>query len=237
MRAIGAAVLACLSLLTPSAGEATSCTNTGNLPGVRFETTLGDFVVELCQDDVPETVDNFITYVRDGAYTDTGYIHRSVDDPNVIQGGGFYIENGTFSSAVEQREPIDLELAGLSNTRGTLAMARTNDPNSATSQWYVNVQDNLGLDSGFAVFGEVTQGLNVVDQIRALQSWQINDQILTDVPLIGYPGDGSSQVPYLVYVTDVVLVPEPATGLLGMTAVAVVGWLARTRREGVASRS
>jgi cyclophilin family peptidyl-prolyl cis-trans isomerase len=217
MRAIGAAVLACLSLLAPSAGEATSCTNTGNLPGVRFETTLGDFVVELCQDDVPETVDNFITYVQDGAYTDTGYIHRSVDDPNVIQGGGFYIENGTFSSAVEQREPIDLELAGLSNVRGTLAMARTSDPNSATSQWYVNVQDNLGLDSGFAVFGEVTQGLNVVDQIRA--------------------GDGSSQVPYLVYVTDVVLVPEPATALLGMTAVAVVGWLARTRREGVASRS
>ena len=79
--------------------------------------------------------------------------------------------------------------------------------------------------------------MDVVDRIRQLQPWEINDRVLTDVPLIDYPGDGSSQVPYLVYVTDIAVLPEPGTALMGITSIGVVGLLARTRREGRTSRS
>ncbi len=145
---------------------------------VLVETTLGDFVIELYPDDAPITVANFLQYVDDEFYDNT-LIHRVVPD-FVIQGGGF--EPGLVQK--ETRDPIKNEADnGLSNERGTVAMARTNDPDSATSQWFVNLKNNVAggdgqgdLDpggvspEGYAVFGRVVQGMDVVDAIGAVET-------------------------------------------------------------------
>ncbi len=138
-------------------------------PRVEFETSLGSFTVELCPEKTPETVKNFLRYVDDGYYDGTVF-HRVI--PNfMIQGGGF-------TSATEQKfkglhEPVRNEAKqGLSNKRGTIAMARTPDPHSATSQFFVNVVDNAFLDApgqdgwGYCAFGTVVGGMDVVDKIR-----------------------------------------------------------------------
>jgi len=131
---------------------------------VRLGTTAGDIVLELDAAKAPKTVENFLAYVRAGHYEGTVF-HRVID--------GFMIQGGGFTADMTQkptRAPIPLE-AGLSNLRGTLAMARTAEPNSATAQFFINVVDNPRLDSyggGYAVFGRVVAGMEVVDKIRAL---------------------------------------------------------------------
>ena len=137
---------------------------------VRLATSAGDIVLELEAEKTPKTTANFLQYVRDGHYDGTIF-HRVI--PNfMIQGGGFKPD----MSQKPTRPPIALESrTGLTNVRGTVAMARTNDPNSATAQFFINVQDNAFLDqanardgNGYAVFARVVQGMDVVDKIRAV---------------------------------------------------------------------
>lgn len=137
---------------------------------VRLATTLGDVVVELDAVRAPRTVENFLQYVRDGHYDGTVF-HRVIP--------GFMIQGGGFTADMRQkptRAPIPLESRnGLSNVRGTLAMARTQVPDSATAQFFVNLADNLFLDQprspdrlGYAVFGRVVAGLDVVERIQGV---------------------------------------------------------------------
>lgn len=138
-------------------------------PRVIVETTLGAFEIELDEVKAPQTVANFLGYVDAGHYTNTLF-HRVIAG-FMIQGGGFDMSHAKKST----RAPIQNEAAnGLKNTRGTVAMARTGDPHSATAQFFVNVVDNAFLDHtapagsgwGYAVFGRVVAGLDVVDAIR-----------------------------------------------------------------------
>jgi peptidyl-prolyl cis-trans isomerase A (cyclophilin A) len=135
---------------------------------VKLSTSMGDIVLELDKDKAPKTVDNFVQYVKEGHYDGTVF-HRVIPG-FMIQGGGMKPD----LSEKRTRAPIPLEAHnGLSNTRGTVAMARTAMPDSATSQFFINVVDNPNLDSyggGYAVFGKVTQGMDVVDKIRAVKT-------------------------------------------------------------------
>ncbi len=137
-------------------------------PRVRFTTNLGTFVVELEPEKAPKTVENFLRYVRDGFYDGTVF-HRVIP--------GFVVQGGGFTADLVQkptRAPIPNEAAnGLSNVRGTIAMARTSDPDSATAQFYINLRDNTALNrrdgtpagAGYCVFGRVVEGMDVVDAI------------------------------------------------------------------------
>lgn len=177
---------------------------------VRLETSLGPITVELADDQAPKTVANFLSYVREGFYNGTIF-HRVID--------GFMIQGGGFSSDFQQKPthaPIANEADnGLKNLRGTIAMARTGDPHSATAQFFINVKDNLALDHrsptpqgwGYAVFGKVVEGMDVVDKIR---------QVPTGV---GGPGGHFSDVPQkTVVITSVVLLPTPAPEKTGAAA-------------------
>jgi cyclophilin family peptidyl-prolyl cis-trans isomerase len=140
------------------------------LPEVLMQTSQGEIRIELYPDKAPVTVRNFLEYVNSGFYDGTVF-HRVISH-FMIQGGGFTPD----MQKKPTREPIANEAAnGLSNKRGTIAMARTGDPHSASAQFFINVQDNLNLDYsgelnsrtwGYAVFGRVVEGMEVVDQIR-----------------------------------------------------------------------
>ena len=141
---------------------------------VKISTNQGDIIVQLEAAKAPKSVENFLQYAKAGHYNGTIF-HRVID--------GFMIQGGGFTPDMQQkptRPPIPLESRnGLSNVRGTLAMARTNVPDSATSQFFINVKDNGFLDSarspdgnGYAVFGKVTQGMDVVDKIRKVETSQ-----------------------------------------------------------------
>lgn len=133
---------------------------------VVLKTNMGDIELELDGDKAPVTVENFLGYVKDGFYDGTIF-HRVIGD-FMIQGGGF-TEDGLQK---ETKPPIKLEAGnGLSNLRYTVAMARTSNPDSATSQFFINVKDNRNLDAGrgsdgYAVFGKVVSGQDVVDKIK-----------------------------------------------------------------------
>jgi peptidyl-prolyl cis-trans isomerase A (cyclophilin A) len=137
---------------------------------VRLVTSEGDIVVQLDAEKAPKTVDNFLRYVKAGHYNGTLF-HRVIDG-FMIQGGGY----GPDLREKPTRAPIPLESRnGLSNVVGSIAMARTNVPDSATSQFFINVVDNLRLDQanaadqeGYAVFGKVVSGMDVVDKIKAM---------------------------------------------------------------------
>ena len=140
---------------------------------VKFTTSLGAFTLTLNADKAPKTVENFLAYVKAGHYDKTVF-HRVIKN-FMIQGGGF--EPGMKQK--ETQAPIDNEAAnGLKNKRGTVAMARTNDPHSATAQFFINVTDNAFLDHtaptrqgwGYCVFGKVTEGLEVVDAIKVVKT-------------------------------------------------------------------
>jgi peptidyl-prolyl cis-trans isomerase A (cyclophilin A) len=138
-------------------------------PKVRVTTSMGDIVLELYPDKAPKTVDNFLQYVRDKHYNDTVF-HR-VMDGFMVQGGGFTVD---FEQKAT-RAPIPLEAQnGVKNDRGTIAMARTASPNSATAQFFINVVDNAMLNApnpdgyGYTVFGKVIQGMDVVDKIKTM---------------------------------------------------------------------
>ena len=139
---------------------------------VVFETSMGDIVFELYPEVAPVSVENFVDYVRAGFFD--GLVFHRVISGFMVQGGGFF-ENGSY------REPIMDAIVcesnnGLSNVRGSVAMARSSVPNSATSQFFVNVVDNPSLDYpsydgyGYAVFGKVVEGMDVVDEISNLET-------------------------------------------------------------------
>jgi cyclophilin family peptidyl-prolyl cis-trans isomerase len=148
---------------------------------IRFETTLGSFTVELFGDKAPVSAENFLKYVDEGFFDGTVF-HRIVPG-FVIQGGGFTED----MSQKKNHPPIKNEADnGVKNTRGTLSMARTNDINSATSQFFVNLKDNEFLDHsrgnfGYAVFGKVTEGMDVIDKIAAVKTGRRKG--FEDVPL------------------------------------------------------
>jgi peptidyl-prolyl cis-trans isomerase A (cyclophilin A) len=137
---------------------------------VRLATSAGDIVLELDAAKAPKTVANFLRYVHEGHYDGTIF-HRVID--------GFMIQGGGMTPALAEKPthaPIALEARnGLRNLRGTVAMARTADPDSATAQFFINLADNAFLDAanardgnGYAVFGRVVQGMDVVDRIRSV---------------------------------------------------------------------
>jgi cyclophilin family peptidyl-prolyl cis-trans isomerase len=153
-------------------------------PVVTMETSHGAIEIELFEDKAPNTVANFLKYVDDKFYD--GTIFHRVINGFMIQGGGF-TQNMAEKST---RAPIKNEATnGLSNDVGTLAMARTNDPHSATAQFFINVGDNSSLNHtgqnpsgwGYAVFGKVTQGMHVVNRIKMVKTGNINGY--SDVPM------------------------------------------------------
>jgi len=151
---------------------------------VTLETSHGNIVIELNDEKAPETVKNFLSYVNDGFYDGTIF-HRVI--PNfMVQGGGFM--PGMVQKKVE--DPIQNEADnGLTNDRNTIAMARTNDPHSATAQFFINHNDNAFLNHtapsgtgwGYCVFGKVTDGMDAVDAIAAVSTG--NDDGHADVPV------------------------------------------------------
>ncbi|MEJ5896312.1 peptidylprolyl isomerase [Aquabacterium sp. G14] len=139
---------------------------------VKLSTTQGDIVIQLDAAKAPRTVANFLNYVKSGHYSGTIF-HRVID--------GFMIQGGGMTEDLREKPtnpPIPLESNnGLSNLRGTIAMARTSVPDSATAQFFINVKDNLFLNAtgpgsrdGYAVFGKVTKGMDVVDKIRTVNT-------------------------------------------------------------------
>ncbi|WP_420992553.1 peptidylprolyl isomerase [Cupriavidus sp. 30B13] len=134
---------------------------------VQFVTSAGKFTIEVYPDAAPKTVANFLEYVRSGFYSGTIF-HRVIN--------GFMVQGGGFDRDMKQkptRAAIPLEAQnGLKNKAGTVAMARTSDPNSATAQFFINVVDNSSLDypqpdgNGYAVFGKVVEGMDTVDKIK-----------------------------------------------------------------------
>lgn len=149
---------------------------------VKLQTSMGDIVIELNRQAAPVTVKNFLGYVEAGFYDDTIF-HRVIPG-FMIQGGGFTEQ----MTRKETRDPIINEAKnGLSNMRGTTAMARTSNPNSATSQFFINHSDNEFLNyidenkAGYAVFGKVTEGMDIVDAIAAVKTTTRNG--MDDVPV------------------------------------------------------
>jgi peptidyl-prolyl cis-trans isomerase B (cyclophilin B) len=154
-----------------------------NRPQVKLETSLGDIVIQLNPIKAPKTVKNFLAYVDSGFYN--GTIFHRVIQTFMIQGGGFTEDMQEKST----RPSIQNEAAnGLSNLRGSVAMARRNDPNSASSQFFINTVDNLGLDHkntteagfGYCVFGRVVKGMETVDAIAKTPTTMRNG--MGDVP-------------------------------------------------------
>lgn len=150
---------------------------------VNFATSMGDFTVELEDDKAPDTVANFIQYVDDEFYT--GTIFHRVIDGFMVQGGGLDSEMNNKPT----RAPIKNEADnGLSNTHATVAMARTNDPHSATAQFFINVKDNHFLDHkspsadgwGYCVFGRVVAGMDIVNAIKVVPTGSKGP--MSDVP-------------------------------------------------------
>ncbi|WP_281887975.1 peptidylprolyl isomerase [Limnohabitans sp. TEGF004] len=144
-------------------------------PRVKFVTNAGEFVVEIYPDKAPKTVDNFLQYVRDKHYDGTIF-HRVIGN-FMVQGGGYdqrYIERRT-RPPVEHEGREALAKGGPRNTVGTIAMARTNVPNSATAQFFINVMDNAFLDPtpqqpGYTVFGKVVSGMDTITKIKSVQT-------------------------------------------------------------------
>jgi cyclophilin family peptidyl-prolyl cis-trans isomerase len=151
-------------------------------PRVAFETTHGNFTVELDAVRAPLTAENFLGYVRDGAYDGTTF-HRVIAN-FVVQGGGYDLE----LRERQARAAIPNESGnGLSNRRGTLGLAREDSPHSGSSQFYVNLVDNLALDPlptrwGYAVFGRVIEGMEVIDRIAHLKTGTVA-ALGADVPV------------------------------------------------------
>lgn len=153
-------------------------------PRVSLQTNLGTIVIELDAEKAPKTVENFVTYVRDGHYDGTVF-HRIINN-FMVQGGGF----DASMKQKQTRSPIENEANnGLKNNRYTIAMARTADPHSATAQFFINVADNdfLNFTSptpngwGYTVFGKVVEGTDVVDQMKGVKTG--NKGFHQDVPV------------------------------------------------------
>lgn len=154
-----------------SFADAKEDTMTAKHPEVLMKTSMGDITIELYEDKAPITVKNFLDYVNEGFYNGTIF-HRVID--------GFMIQGGGFTPSMDQKpvkSPIKIESSnGLKNTKGTIAMARTSVPDSATAQFFINVVDTPYLDyqspsnPGYAVFGKVVSGMDVVEKIKNVKT-------------------------------------------------------------------
>jgi peptidyl-prolyl cis-trans isomerase A (cyclophilin A) len=151
---------------------------------VRLKTSKGDIVLELDPEKAPITVENFVSYVKKKQYDGTVF-HRVING-FMIQGGGFAQEGQALTEKPTGKGIVNEGKNGLKNDRGTIAMARTNDPNSATAQFFINVVDNNMLNfpnnGGYAVFGKVVQGMEVVDKIKAVAT-RADARLGGDVPV------------------------------------------------------
>lgn len=157
--------------------------NMVDMPVVELDTTMGAIVIELNEEKAPKTVENFLNYVKSGHYDGTIF-HRIID--------GFMIQGGGMDADMNEKgtnAPIENEADnGLKNEAGTLAMARTQDPHSATSQFFVNVKDNDFLNHtgknaqgwGYTVFGKVTSGMDVIEKMRGVPTGRFG--MHADVP-------------------------------------------------------
>ncbi|MDR3637340.1 MAG: peptidylprolyl isomerase [Isosphaeraceae bacterium] len=181
----GLAALAtlCASLMVATATAADDDKN----PQVVLDTSMGPITIQLDRAKAPISVDNFLKYVDSGYYN--GLVFHRVIDGFMVQGGGFPDYNALAANRERDGllDPIRNEAGnGLSNQRGTIAMARTNNPNSATSQFYINLVDNSrSLDrnpgsAGYAVFGKVVEGMDVVDKIAKVRTGMVGPH--ADVP-------------------------------------------------------
>jgi cyclophilin family peptidyl-prolyl cis-trans isomerase len=158
-------------------------------PSVLIDTNKGQITVELYPEQAPKTVTNFLDYIKRDGFKDTIF-HRVIDS-FMVQGGGFL----TSGEQAATTAPIYNESKnGLSNERGTISMARTNDPHSASRQFFINEKDNTFLDAkgnnwGYAVFGKVTSGMDVVDNIAKVETGSqdkpIEPVIINSITLIG----------------------------------------------------
>lgn len=189
---------------------------------VLVETDLGTVEINLYDNATPATVTNFLNYVNSGAFTDS-IVHRSIPG-FVIQGGGFITDINAQVSDITTNPAVTNEPV-YSNVRGTIAMAKLgNDPNSATSQWFINLANNAAnLDDqngGFTVFGEVTQGMDIVDTIAGLPRFDFGSAF-TDLPLQNYSSaDFTNNVPldntHLVIVTAVSVIDTTVNSAAGL---------------------
>nr|WP_298973992.1 peptidylprolyl isomerase [Psychrobacter submarinus] len=153
------------------------------MPVVQLETSMGDITIELNEEKAPKTVENFLNYVNSGHYEGTIF-HRVID--------GFMIQGGGMDAQMNEKKtnaPIENEADnGLKNDKGTIAMARTQDPHSATSQFFINVKDNDFLNHsgknmqgwGYTVFGKVTDGMDVIEKMRSVATGRFG--MHADVP-------------------------------------------------------
>lgn len=182
-------VICCAAFTSCQAGEPKS---SGNEPAaaeagskVRFKTSEGVIVVALDAEKAPITVENFLKYVNKGHYAGTVF-HRVIEG-FMIQGGGFKLEGEKLVEKASGEGIKNESQNGLKNLEGTVAMARTNDPDSATAQFFINVKDNGMLDypnnNGYAVFGKVVEGMEVVNKIKKVATG--NGQIVMLHPVTG----------------------------------------------------
>jgi peptidyl-prolyl cis-trans isomerase A (cyclophilin A) len=239
MRTIRPTLRVVLTLLASCLGLATAPANAETI--VRFSVGTTFFDVALSSDPaLATTVDNFMNYVNTGRYTNT-LIHRSTtDNPadiQIIQGGGFVLD-GLSIDPIATDAPIPLQ-AKYSNTRGTIAMARTLDPNSATSGWFFNVTDNPSLNGNYAVFGIVTDlaSLNVIDAIAAVPVYNVSSLLgpeYTEMPLLNYTPPNPVNTSNLVLITSIAPVPEPSTLVLAGVGLAAAAFTAARRSRRVA---
>ncbi|MDN3652967.1 peptidylprolyl isomerase [Thalassotalea ponticola] len=201
----------CCALLTSNAQATT----------ILVKTNMGDFEAELFDTHTPKTVANFLSYVENGDYTDAVF-HRSIKG-FIVQTGGFtydYEEHNV--SRIETTEAVENEPV-FSNVRGTIAMAKLGgNPDSATSQWFINTGDNAsnldGQNGGFTVFGKVSeQGMEIIDAINYLKTYNLSPGNMTfaETPLQGLPAEDEVQVlteKHLVLVESITVInPEPET--------------------------
>ncbi len=185
-------ILGCTSTNSTIASQAqpnlTSNTNNqettmSNMPVVELETSMGNITIELNEEKAPKTVENFLSYVKSGQYEGTIF-HRIID--------GFMIQGGGMDEQMNEKptnKPVENEADnGLKNDKGTIAMARTQDPHSATSQFFVNIKDNDFLNHsgknaqgwGYTVFGKVTSGMDVIEKMRGVPTGRFG--MHADVP-------------------------------------------------------
>jgi peptidyl-prolyl cis-trans isomerase A (cyclophilin A) len=171
-----------LTVLMFSSIAMSAHSQTANAPQVSIKTSMGEIVIELYPDKAPKSVENFLAYAKEGFYSGTIF-HRVINN--------FMIQGGGMTRNLEQKRtkaPIQLESKnGLKNKAGTISMARTSQPDSATSQFFINTVDNPDLDfpapdgHGYAVFGKVIKGIEVVNKIRAIAT--IRTGGMGDVPV------------------------------------------------------
>ncbi len=156
----------------PAEKPAEKTAATAASPKVRLKTSEGDIVIELNREKAPITVENFLSYVKKKHYDGTVF-HRVING-FMIQGGGFSVDGGKLVEKTSGKGIRNEGQNGLKNDRGTIAMARTSDPDSATAQFFINVVDNAMLNypsnGGYAVFGKVVEGMDVVDKIKGVQT-------------------------------------------------------------------